>query len=127
MSLHNALSVAAFDKPILFFFAPLVVASTLNGMSDLPAPAVAGLALAAVAILALFAVVGKLIREDPAESIYQAVLIGIASGLLSIALSFAGEIANPFVTLSLAMVAAYKGPGFLKAKTKNDDDDPPPQ
>ena len=101
------------------FFAPIVAASFLHSFSDLSPLAVSLSALALVALLSLFSIVGKLVRDDPDESVKAALLIGLASGLLATVSAFAVEVANPFIILSAAMVAAYKGPVYLRKKTED--------
>lgn len=106
-------------KPALAFFAPLVATSFLSSFSELAPGMIAAVAVALVVILSLFSVVGKLVRNDPSEKVSVAIAVGLASGLLAVASAFAIEVANPFIVLTGAMGAAYKGPEYLKSKTSN--------
>lgn len=110
------------DKTVIYFATPIVATSFLSSFSELPPGPIALVAVALVIVLSLFSVVGKLVRNDPAEKITTALAVGMASGLLAVVSAFAIEVANPFIVLTGAMGAAYKGPEYLKAKTSNKKD-----
>ena len=110
------------NKIALSFFGPIVAASFLQTFSRLSPVAIAFIAVALVVVLSLFSVVGKFVRADPEERVGIALAVGLASGLLAVASAFAVEVANPFIILTTAMVAAYKGPEYLKAKTTKNKD-----
>jgi hypothetical protein len=110
------------NKYALAFFAPLVATSFLSTFSELSPVLIAAISVALVVVLSLFSVVGKLVRNDPNERVSVAVAVGLASGLLAVASAFAIEVANPFIVLTGAMGAAYKGPEYLKSKTEDKKD-----
>lgn len=101
------------DKAFLAFSLPLAAASFLTTFSNLSPAAIAGAAVGLLVLILFFSVVGKMLRNDPAESWRVALVFGLASGVLSVILAFWGKIADPFAILAITVVAALRGPGYL--------------
>lgn len=93
---------------------PVLLASSLSAFSSLPAWAITLLVLALVLVLSLFSVVGMMLRNDPEETPQQALLFGMASSLLALAMAMASGSTNPWVLLVIVMGAALAGPIMLR-------------
>ncbi len=108
--------VDAFHRPFLVLMAPVMAASFLRSYSEMEAPAIATASVALLVLICFFAWVGKLLRGDPNESTGLALVFGLAAGILAVATAFWGEVANPFAVVLAVILAALKGPVYLKEK-----------
>ena len=95
---------------------PALAAMGLSLFSDMPPWLITLLVVALALLLALAAVVGKIIRNDPDEKMVHALLIGLFAGALSIIVAFATEVGNLWGVASFALVASLQGPKFVKSK-----------
>ena len=100
---------------------PVVAAAGLSRFKDLSPSIVSLLVFLLACLLTLAAVVGKIMRKDPQEKMLDAIFVGLFAGLLSIIVAFATDVGNLWGVFGLALVAALKGPVFIKSKMDDDD------